>query len=129
MTGEEPNPPALTGHAQIARTDRLDERVMEHLENRFSQAETRAEADRTHEFLKIRMEKSHREALRRVFDNRPEVEEKLSDEARFIRAAKTMFGLTRQEAFRSLGCDSYARFVAAESEMARPALPCPRTGH
>ena len=109
--------PALTGKPKISRTDLLDERVMRIIEERFDQVETREEADRTHEFLKTRLERAYRRNLRRVFHDIME-EKPLDDEAQYIREAKTMFGLNRMEALRALGYPSYAAFAAAEAEIA-----------
>lgn len=109
--------PILTGKSKISRTDLMDERVMRIIEERFDQVETREEADRAHQFLKIRLARTYYRNLRRVFHGLVE-EQPLDEEPQYIRDAKTMFGLNRMEALRALGYPSYAAFAAAEAEIA-----------
>lgn len=124
MTGREPHPlveqfrqAALAGRQLITRPDLLDERVMDHIDDRFEQITNHNEADRAYEFLKARLETAYLRNLRRAFAEADE-SEPMTDEALFIRMAKTMFRLNRREALCALGYPSYAEFAKAEAETA-----------
>ena len=107
----------FTGKVKISRTDLTDEKVMTIIEERFDRVETREEADRAYEFLKIRLGRAYYSNRRRVFNGLQE-EKPPTGEAKFVCDAKTMSGFSRMEAIRALGYPSYAKFAEAEAETA-----------